>query len=372
MKGKLNSLNSLQSASLLWRALKHCLFFILCLLINFTSLFSPAELQAQPKATLRVSGSSTLLPVTETAAEEYLKGRPDLLLTVSGTGTGEGIRSLIDGNIDIADASREAKFEEIERAKKGGVELIRHVVALDCLAVVVHPSNPLTNISMRDLKGVYDGSVVNWKQLGGPDMVIVPINRDSSSGTFEMWVEEVLGWARHRPDAQVQSSSGGVAYAVSGNRYAIGYVSLGFISEDVKALSVDGVMPSHDTAIDGTYPIKRDLYMYVRADHAPEVDKFLDFIFSPAGRKIVEDTGFLPTPNYEDNTPVTEGVPESPEGQALASPERGDFPGDNLSGPGQTDAGHAGHSQTSHNQTGHSQNGPGQINPGQADSGQPD
>jgi phosphate transport system substrate-binding protein len=276
--------------------------------------FFPGPLMAQSKATLRISGSSTLLPVTETAAEEYLKHRPDLLLTVSGTGTGEGIRSLIDGNIDIADASREVKAEESERALKAGVKLIRHVVALDCLAVVVHPSNPLSDVSLADLKAIYVGKIVNWNQLGGPDMVIVPINRDSSSGTFEMWIEEVLGGARHRPDAQVQSSSGGVAYAVSGNRYAIGYVSLGFISEGVKALSVDGVRPSSESAGDGSYPITRDLYMYVRDDRGPEADKFLDFIFSEKGRRIITTTGFLPPR-------------EAPAQTALPGPSTGIAPG---------------------------------------------
>jgi phosphate transport system substrate-binding protein len=321
LKGKSQKQKNVTPAVGVRRAGQNYPRLVFCLLITFAVVFFPGlffsllssllpnglfgkanlasgafsgALMAETKATLRVSGSSTLLPVTETAAEQYLKKRPDLLLTVSGTGTGEGIRSLIDGNIDIADASREVKAEEEDRAKKGGVELIKHTIALDCLAVVVHPSNPINNISLKDLKAVYVGEIVNWKQLGGPDMVIVPINRDSSSGTFEMWIEEVLNGARHRPDAQVQSSSGGVAYAVSGNRYAIGYVSLGFISEGVKALSVDGVMPSHETAQDGSYYITRDLYMYVRGDRGPEVDKFLDFVYSEEGRKIILDTGFLP------------------------------------------------------------------------------
>jgi phosphate transport system substrate-binding protein len=257
------------------------------------------------KATLRISGSSTLLPLTQLAAEIYLKDRPDLLLTVSGTGTGEGIRSLIDGNIDIADASREVKREEAERASNSSVVLIKNTIAIDCLAVIVHPSNPVDNISLKDLKGVYDGSIVNWSQLGGPDMVIVPINRDSSSGTFEMWVEEVLKGERHRPDAQVQSSSGGVAYAVSGNRYALGYVSLGFLSDGVKALSVDGIKPNYLTAKDGTYPIKRDLYMYIRGDHSQEVTKFINFIFSETGEEIILESGFLPLHSGSDDQKFT-------------------------------------------------------------------
>ncbi|MDR1296973.1 MAG: PstS family phosphate ABC transporter substrate-binding protein, partial [Deltaproteobacteria bacterium] len=258
-------------------------------------LLSPSRLPAaEARPTLRISGSSTLLPVTESAAEIYLLDRRDLLLTVSGTGTGEGIRSLIDGNIDIADASRDVKIEETRRAAANKTELLRHVVALDCLAVIVHPSNPVGHLTMSQLKDIYLGTIVNWSQVGGPDMVIVPINRDSSSGTFEMWVEEVLQGARHRPDAQVQSSSGGVAYAVSGNRHALGYVSLGFLSPEVRALAVDGVEPTLETASDGTYPIKRDLYMFTRPDRSAEVDKFLAFMESETGRDIVREAGFIP------------------------------------------------------------------------------
>jgi phosphate transport system substrate-binding protein len=260
-----------------------------------------AALAQQP--TLRISGSSTLLPVLQSVAEYYLKLRPDLLLTVSGTGTGEGFRSLIDGNIDLAAASREIKLEEAQRAQADDLELIKQTVAVDCLAVIVHPSNPVENLTLAQLKGVYDGSVTNWNQVGGADMVIVPINRDSSSGTFEIWIEKILLGERHRPDAQVQASSGGVAYAVAGNRYAVGYVSLGFVSEQVKALKVEGVAPSIQTVTDDTYPIKRDLYLFSRTDKSAEVDKFIEFILSDDQTALIEKEGFLPAPKTE----LTEG-----------------------------------------------------------------
>jgi phosphate transport system substrate-binding protein len=264
------------------------------------------------RPTLRISGSSTLLPVAGRVAEVYLTDRPDLMLTLAGSGTGEGIRSLIDGNCDIADASRDLKPEESERAGREGVRLIRHVVALDCLAVIVHPSNPVGDLTMAQLKGVYDGSISNWSQVGGPDMAIVAINRDSSSGTFEMWIEKVLGGARHRRDVQVQSSSGGVAYAVAGNRHAVGYVSLGFLSEEVKTLAVDGALPSKETALSGRYPIVRDLYMFVREDQRPEVGKFLDFMLSERGRDLVEGEGFLAPPDATAGAagPAPEPAPE--------------------------------------------------------------
>jgi phosphate transport system substrate-binding protein len=264
-----------------------------------------------------------LLPIIQRAAEVYLVTRPDLLLTISGTGTGEGVRSLIDGNIDIADASRDLKPEESQRAKARGLNLTRYVVALDCLAVIVHPDNPVANLTMAQLKGIYDGSIKNWNEVGGADMVIVPVNRDSSSGTFEMWIEKVLKGERHRRDVQVQSSSGGVAYAVSGNRHAIGYVSLGFLSESVKSLSVDGVMPSKESALSGRYPILRELYMFLRSDRSKEAGAFLSFVLSPSGAKVVEEEGFLPP---VDITPAL--ASELGEGSAAGD----------MGGPGEADA----------------------------------
>lgn len=275
----------------------------LALALTLAALAWPFNLRAEERPTLRVSGSSTLLPFTQKAAEVYLKNRPELLLTVSGTGTGEGIRSLIDGNIDIADASRDLKPEEAQRAKDQGVTLEKLTVAIDCLAVIVHPENPVSNITMDELKGIYLGAITNWNQVGGPDLVIVPVNRDSSSGTFEMWIEKVLHGARHRRDVQVQSSSGGVAYAVAGNRHAIGYVSLGFLSDSVKALSVDNFLPSRQTVQSQEYPIVRELYMFMRGDHSGEAEAFTQFVLSEKGAAVVEEEGFLP-PNIFDLSPA--------------------------------------------------------------------
>jgi phosphate transport system substrate-binding protein len=262
-------------------------------------LLSGEKLWASAQPTLRISGSSTLLPVLQAEAEVYLKQRPELLLTVSGTGSGEGLRSLIDGNIDLASASRDIKKEEQQRAADKGLTLYRQTIALDCLAVIVHPSNEVENLTLAHLKGIYDGTFHNWKEVGGADRVIVPINRDSSSGTFEMWVEKVLKGDRHRPDAQVQSSSGGVAYAVAGNRYAIGYVSLGFLSDSVKAVKVEGFEASAQTALNGSYPIVRDLYLFFRSDKSSEVDKFVDFMLSADGASLIRQEGFLPPPDSE-------------------------------------------------------------------------
>jgi phosphate transport system substrate-binding protein len=237
------------------------------------------------------------LPFTQKAAEEYLKKYPQEAVTVSGTGTGEGIKSLIDGVVDLAAASRDLTVEETTRAKKSGVSLVRHVVARDGLAVVVHAQNPVRELTMAQLRDVYVGTARNWRELGGEDRVIVPVNRDSSSGTFEMWVEMVLKGAKHRPDAQVQSSSGAVAYAVGGNRHAIGYVGLGFLEGPVAVVAVDGVKATIAAVEDGSYPIARPLYVFSRADSKAAAERFLAFLMGPDGQALLGAEGYATAGN---------------------------------------------------------------------------
>jgi phosphate transport system substrate-binding protein len=235
-----------------------------------------------------------LLPFTQKAAEEYLKKYPHESVTVSGTGSGEGVKSLIDGVVDLAASSRDLSPEEVDRAKANRVTLVRHAVAQDGLAVIVQAKNPVRALTMGQLKGIYLGEILNWRDLGGEDRVIVPINRDSSSGTFEMWVELVLHGLKHRPDAQVQSSSGAVAYAVAGNRHAIGYVGLGFLGGEVGLVAVDGVEASLATVEDGSYPISRPLYVFSRVDASPAAQKFLDFLQGPEGQALLGAEGYAP------------------------------------------------------------------------------
>ncbi|MDR2405186.1 MAG: phosphate ABC transporter substrate-binding protein [Deltaproteobacteria bacterium] len=245
---------------------------------------------------LMISGSTTVLPLTEAAAELFMKDNDGIQLSVSGTGTGEGIKSLVDGNVDIAGASRDLLPAEIVRAKSLEVPLIRHTVALDSLAVVVHPDNPLTGLTLDQLEKIYIGEIKNWSELGSFDRPIIAINRDSSSGTFEMWLKLVLKGKRYRRDAQVQPSGGGITYAVGGNRNAIGYVGVGFLNPRVKVLEINGVLPSLENVANGSYPLSRELYMFTR-DPVPDTAKlFLDFLGSPTGRDIITETGFLPPP----------------------------------------------------------------------------
>ena len=257
-------------------------------------LAAPSAAGAQTEKSLRISGSTTVLPIAQKAAESYMGLHPEMILSVSGTGSGDGLKAIVEGSTDIANSSRDLKDKEKSLAEEKKVKLVRNAVALDCVAVVVNPENPVGELSLPQLKGIYEGTIKNWREVGGEDKPIVPINRDASSGTFEVWLEKVLEGARVRPDAQVQASNGGVAQAVAGNKYAVGYVGLGYITPQVKALKVEGITPSVAAVQASKYPISRELYMFTREDGPKAADDFIVFLTGPDGQKLVESEGFVP------------------------------------------------------------------------------
>lgn len=262
-------------------------------LLAVALIMAPAAVMAGGK-NITITGSTTVLPIAQKAAEDFMKKHPDIRISVAGTGSGDGIKSVIDGTADIGDASREMKKKEIKLAKSKGITPKQFVVALDCIVPVVHPSNKVSDLTLDQLKKIYIGKIKNWKEVGGADMTIVAVSRDSSSGTFEVWNHKVLGKkARVRPDAQLQASNGAVAQAVAGNKNAIGYVGIGYLNDKLKGLKVGGVMASAKTAMDKSYPIARGLNMYTRGEPKGAVKQFIDFVLSPEGQKIVVEEGFV-------------------------------------------------------------------------------
>jgi phosphate transport system substrate-binding protein len=243
---------------------------------------------------ITITGSTTVLPIAQKAAEEYMKKHPDVNISVGGTGSGDGIKSIIDGTAQIGNSSRDMKGKEVKLAKSKGVTPVKHVVGLDCIVPVVHPSNPVGELSLDQLKAIYTGKIRNWKEAGGIKKTLVVISRDSSSGTFEVWNKKVLKKERVRPDAQLQASNGAVAQAVAGNKYAIGYVGIGYLNPKLKPLKVNGVTASAKTAMDGSYPVARQLYMFTNGEPTGELKAFLDFVKGPEGQKIAEEEGFVP------------------------------------------------------------------------------
>jgi len=241
-----------------------------------------------------VKGSTTVLPITQKAAEAFYE-KNKIVISLSGTGSGDGIKSLIDGSCDIANSSREMHTEELALAKRKG-EIIKEVaIAFDMIVPIVHPSNPVSNLTLHQLKAIYEGSVKNWKDVGGKDETIVVISRDSSSGTFEVWESKVMKHVEVRKDALLQASNGAILQTVSQNPKAIGYVGYGYLNDRVKPLYVNNVEPIIENGKSGKYPIARKLYMYVNeVKIKPAAQAFIDFMLSDEGQSIVKEAGFIP------------------------------------------------------------------------------
>ncbi len=241
-----------------------------------------------------IKGSTTVLPVTQKTSEEFRKLNK-ISITIEGSGSGNGIKALIDGTCDIANSSREMKPEELKSAKEKGKVVKEIILAYDMIVPVVHPSNTVKNITMAQLKAVYDGSITNWKQLGGKDENIVVVSRDTSSGTYEIWHEKVMKKTDTKKDALLQASNGAIVSAVAGNPKALGYVGFGYIDSSVKGLTIDKVEVTLENGKSGKFPVSRKLYMYVDENKlSQETQKYIDFVLSADGQKLVKEAGFIP------------------------------------------------------------------------------
>lgn len=245
--------------------------------------------------TIVVEGSTTVGPIAKAFAEHYMKDHAGVNITVSESGSGNGAKALLNAACDVATMSRAMKNSEIASAKDAGIMVIEHVVALDGLAVVVNPANPVQGLTIKQIADIYTGKITNWKELGGPDEPIVVISRDTNSGTYETFDTLVLAQSKIVGSAEYMGSNGAIRERVMSTPAAIGYVGIGFI-EGVKALEVNGVVPTPETVVDKTYPVARNLYMYTNGrpkDGTPLYD-FVHLCETEAGKQIVKDVGFVP------------------------------------------------------------------------------
>lgn len=246
---------------------------------------------------LVMDGSTTVLPFGQAAAEQFMKSNPSVKISISGTGTGNGFKSLADGSTNIANASRFIKDSEVQACMDKKVYPVPFAVALDCLVPVVHPGNPVKSLTREQLKNIYAGKITNWKEVGGNDQPIVVIGRDTSSGTYGTWQEMVMDHGektRVSARAQVTASSGAMMTSVAQNKNAIGYEGMGYVSKSVKGVSVDGIAASAAGARNGSYPLSRYLYMFTNGWPSGDTLNFINYMLSAAGQKIVADSGFVP------------------------------------------------------------------------------
>ncbi len=287
------------------------------LVVILVALFAPVALsgcgertaQAQDAPatsgdTIENKGSDTLVNLALAWAEAYMAAHPDARISVTGGGSGTGIAAMINGTVDLANASRAMKEEEIKEAEANGIEPLEHVVARDAIAVVVHPSNPVNGLTLQQISDIYTGKITNWQQVGGEDRPIVLLSRESNSGTYVYFLEEVIRMGEKSdllfsPDTLLMPSSEGISAEVRQNPNAIGYDGLGYVTHDQKMIGVateEGgafVLPSVETVNDGTYPISRELFMYTAGEPQGKIKAYLDFILGE-GQKIVPTLGFVP------------------------------------------------------------------------------
>jgi len=238
-------------------------------------------------------------------AEDYMHLHPEVRISVTGGGSGTGIAALINGTVDIANASREIKPEEVERARANGVTPVEFTVARDAIAIVVHPSNPVDSLTLEQISRIYTGRITNWREVGGEDRPIVLLSRESNSGTYVYFLENVVRMGNPNdeslfsPDTLLMPSSEGISAEVRQNPNAIGYDGLGYVTPDQKVLAVTAreddapVIPSVETVNQGIYPISRPLYMYTVGEPQSVIKDYIEWVRT-GGQKRVAELGFVP------------------------------------------------------------------------------
>jgi phosphate transport system substrate-binding protein len=251
-------------------------------------------------------GSDTLVNLALAWAEKYHQLHPNFEISVTGGGSGTGIAALINGTVDIANASRQIKAEEIQLAKENGGNPVEFIVAKDAIAIIVNPNNPITQLTIEQLSDIFNGNINNWNEVGGEDRVIVRLSRETNSGTHVFFLENVIrmGDPENKtlfsPDTILSPSSEGITAETRENPNAIGYDGLGYVTPDVKVIAIARdvthpyVLPSAVTVNNKQYPIARDLYMYTNNPPTGAVAEYLDWILSTEAQDIVTQLGFVP------------------------------------------------------------------------------
>jgi phosphate transport system substrate-binding protein len=258
------------------------------LTLGLIPLLALAGCSRRATRTLTVTGSTTILPIAEVSAEDFDAAHPGVRILVSGVGSSAGIESVASGSSDIGTSSRDLKPQE------ASLGLVDTPIAYDIIAVIVNPDNPVRNLTKTQIRDIFEGKITNWKDVGGPDTPIGLVNRDEASGTREAFSKAVLGTAKFDPNAAVLPGTGQVRAVVAGARGAVGYISYGFVTRDVRAVAIDGVEPSSETAVSGAYPLRRLLHFLTKGEPTGLAKEYTDYVLSQSVQKtVVTDAGFI-------------------------------------------------------------------------------
>jgi phosphate transport system substrate-binding protein len=289
----------------------HNFFLLTSYLLTFFLLTScgssnSSSASNSPAKYIENKGSDTIVNLALAWAEQYQGDHPDVRISVTGGGSGTGIAALVNGTVDLANASRKIKDEEVAEAQSNGIKPVEHIIARDAIAVIVNPNNPVSELTLQQISDIYSGKYVNWQEVGGEDRPIVRLSRETNSGTHVYFLETVLRLGSKEDktlfsmDTLLLPSSEGIISEVRDNPNAIGYDGLGYVPDDLKTIAIakeaDGayVLPSIETVNDKSYAIARDLYMYTNGEPTGSVKEYLDWILSDEAQVIVAELGFVP------------------------------------------------------------------------------
>jgi phosphate transport system substrate-binding protein len=277
------------------------LMFLAVVLAAFTLLGCARKDKSQMnKQSITIKGSDTMVHLMSTLAEAYMKKNVGQQVSVTGGGSGTGIAALINGTTDICASSRDMQQKEKDQAAAKNITPVEKVIAYDGIAVIIHPENPVKELTMDQIKKIYTGVFKSWKDVGGPDESINILSRESNSGTYVFFQEHVLIKENFAPTVKLMPASSSIVQTVTSDKWAIGYVGLGYTKDaKVKVLpvkkddSAPAIMPSHTTVLDKTYGIARPLFMYFNGEPGGNLKNFFEFAVSDEGQKIVDETGYV-------------------------------------------------------------------------------
>ena len=281
-------------------------FFLSSFIFSSCGSSNNSSTSDSPANYIENKGSDTIVNLALAWAEKYQGDHPDVRISVTGGGSGTGIAALVNGTVDLANASRKIKDEETSEAQSNGVTPVEHIIARDAIAVIVNPNNPVNELTLQQISDIYSGKYTNWNEVGGEDRPIVRLSRETNSGTHVYFLETVLRLGSKEDKTLFSTntlllpSSEGIISEVRDNPNAIGYDGLGYVPKDLKMVAIakeaggEYVLPSIATVNDKTYAIARDLYMYTNGEPAGIIKDYLDWILSDEAQVIVAELGFVP------------------------------------------------------------------------------
>lgn len=257
--------------------------FLCCIIVASASLLSGC---GRNKTSITLAGSTAFQPFAEKLANQFMKTHPNVAINVQGGGSAVGIQSALSGAAQIGMADLVTLPDEAK-------SLSATIVARDGVAMVVNPANKITNLTTEQIRGIFNGTIRNWKVVGGPDATIVVVSREAGSGTRTSF-EQIISGIELTKDAVIQDSNGTIRETVANDANAIGYLSHGLLNERIKALTVDGVVCSNETIARGSYRIARPIFLLVKGSPGKEVQGYIDYVLSDEGQHTLTSSGLMP------------------------------------------------------------------------------